>query len=410
VTRADSRIDAQLLGRIVLARFLELPLRSFSRVVMEAEASIARVGLARWVVAGQLRGSRFADNGEPRSSPVLADVVNEGGTLRLDYRRESYIREFAFNEAALMQHRQDPDFPVAWSALLSRLRLINTRNRLTHAIARAMLTEQAGYLRSGNALRLVPFTQAMLSARLRSAPDLVVIADAGRISRLVRAMSIALPGGQVVPFGTLFPKPRQIHRHLVECVIREEKNRMLHGELHEPLSDKDITHLLQKEYGVRLLRRTVASIRHDLAIPDYRNRCGRMGYVAATEGFSALVPLTAQTLRSAIPAQPGIYEIRATATGAVEGRGNGWVEQEQGVRPAQPHVLYIGSSGDLRKRLGDHLRGSSDNMLLFQHIARGAARVRYCVVSDAWRAAERKLYEVFCTTFGGPPPCNRMSP
>ncbi len=43
--------------------------------------------------------------------------------------------------------------------------------------------------------------------------------------------------------------------------------------------------------------------------------------------------------------------------------------------PPGPHrVVYIGSAGDLRKRLGDHLRGSSDNPLLYRHIADGAAR------------------------------------
>ncbi|MEJ0045633.1 MAG: GIY-YIG nuclease family protein [Rhodospirillales bacterium] len=86
----------------------------------------------------------------------------------------------------------------------------------------------------------------------------------------------------------------------------------------------------------------------------------------------------------------------------------GWINKE--INPARPGVIYIGSSGDLRKRLGDHLRGNSDNMLLYSQIADGAARVRYCLISEAWRTAERKLYEVFCDTFGAPPPCNRMSP
>lgn len=46
--------------------------------------------------------------------------------------------------------------------------------------------------------------------------------------------------------------------------------------------------------------------------------------------------------------------------------------------PVVPHgVVYIGSAGDLRKRLGDHLRGSSDNTLLYRHVADGAARVRF---------------------------------
>jgi RNA polymerase sigma-54 factor len=36
--------------------------------------------------------------------------------------------------------------------------------------------------------------------------------------------------------------------------------------------------------------------------------------------------------------------------------------------------------------------------------------VRFRLVSEGWRWAERDLYRVFCETFGTPPLCNRMSP
>ena len=78
--------------------------------------------------------------------------------------------------------------------------------------------------------------------------------------------------------------------------------------------------------------------------------------------------------------------------------------------PGSHGVVCIGSTGDLRKLLGDHLRGSSDNVLLYKHLTDGAARVRFRLVSEEWRWAERDLYRVFCETFGTPPLCNRMSP
>jgi len=144
-----------------------------------------------------------------------------------------------------------------------------------------------------------------------------------------------------------------------------------------------------------------------LAIPDCRSRSQRMNYLAATEGFSALVPLTPQALRTAVPAQPGVYEIRAALDSPMRSEA-GWLEKST---PPGPHgVVYIGSTGDLRKRLGDHLRGSSDNMLLHYPLSDGVARVRFRLVSEGWRRAERDLYRVFCETFGTPPLCNRMSP
>ncbi|WP_218136992.1 GIY-YIG nuclease family protein [Paraburkholderia lycopersici] len=403
-------MDPDLLGKIVLARFLELSLRSFSRAVATADADIGRLGLAAWVEIGRLSGSHLEDarqNGP--ANPTLGRIADSNGVLVLRYARESYIREYRLDEAALEHRVRRAALAQNQSALLGRLRLINTRNRLTDALAGAAIAAQEHYLRSGAPLTLTPLTQGLLSARLRADPQLAVVADEGRVSRLVRRLSLTTADGRIVPFATLAPKPRQVHRHMVESVIREEKSRMLRGDLQTPLTDDAIARILAQDYGVRVLRRSVASIRRDLAIPDSRNRRARMGYVAATEGFSPLLPLTAQTLRACVPDQPGVYEIRANAEAAQHGSSGSWTDS--GLARATPtDVVYIGSSSDLRQRLGHHLRGSSNNMPLFQCIARGAARVRYCVVEEAWRAAERMLYEVFCVTFGAPPSFNRMSP
>lgn len=133
-----------------------------------------------------------------------------------------------------------------------------------------------------------------------------------------------------------------------------------------------------------------------------------MNYMTATEGFSALVPLTPKVLRGVVPAHPGVYEIRAISAPGAGGDGSA---SETGALPPGPHdVVYIGSAGDLRKRLGDHLRGSSDNALLYRHIADGAARVRFRLIGDGWRRVERELYRLFCETFGTPPLRNRISP
>lgn len=405
-------MDPQLLGKIVLARFLEIPLARFNRTVIEAEALIGKLRLERWIGVGQLADARLcagpADTDAPRSALTLGTVLDGAHGPVLAYHRESFTREYRFAEEEIGQLVARAAWPEGCAGLVSRLRLINTRNRLSHALVNAVLTAQAAYLRTGDPLRLVSLPQALISARLRADPALSVVADAGRVSRLVRALTLTLPGGRVAPLGELVPKPRQVHRHLVECIIREEKERMLQGALGAPLSDGDIAAILRREYGADLLRRTVASIRQDLAIPDSRGRRQRMAYLVATEGFSALMPLTPQILRTAVPPHPGVYEIRTTGASGAEEKAKGWISR--GAKPSRAGVIYIGSSGDLRKRLGDHLRGNSDNMLLHSQIAGGAARVRYCLVNEAWRVAERRLYEVFCETFGEPPPCNRMSP
>ena len=263
----------------------------------------------------QLEGAQVAhdatDIHQTQASPVLGEIREASRSLMFLYHCDSYAREYRFDEEGVNHLMSRPDFPAEWAGVLRRLRLINTRNRFTHALMQAVLASQAAYLRSGQALALLPLTQAEISAWLRSESNLSVVADPGRISRLVRVLSIALSHGEAVPLGGLFPKLRQVHCHFVDHVIKREKAWLFQGALWELLTDEAIAAILEREYGIRLLRRTVANIRHDLAIPECRSRNQRMNFLAATEGVSALVPLTPQALRTAVSAQPGVYEIRA---------------------------------------------------------------------------------------------------
>lgn len=409
---SNNKIDAALLGKIVFARFLEMPLRGFDRFVARVESSAEFSALTPWVTVACLEGAQVmrgaVDIPPTPSSSILGEVHEMGGRLMLVYRRESFAREYLFDEAGLHRLRSCEDFPKDTAGTLHRLRLINSRNRLTHALVQAVFESQAEYLLSGEPLSLLPLTQAQMSERLRAQQGLSVVADAGRISRLVRGLSIALPNEKTIPLAGLFPRPRQIHCYFVDHVIKREKAWIGKGVLEEPLSDEAIAQILEREYGVRLLRRTVANIRHALAIPDCRSRSHRMNYLAATEGFSALVPLTPQAVRSVVPAQPGVYEIRLDSLSGPGGENNSSARR---ILPPEPHsVVYIGSAGDLRKRLGDHLRGSSGNTLLHRYIAEGDARVRFRLISNGWRWVERELYRVYCETFGAPPLANLMSP
>lgn len=416
---AAHRLDVALLGKITLSRFLELPLRALDRLVTETEACADYRALSRWVAIDRTDRAPAGANLSTPASPTSSSSTLLGAVhitnrhsdgLAFAYRRDSYARLYRFDEAALCAAMARPGFSSGMTAVIHKLRLINSRNRLTHAMLQSVLELQAGYLQSGQTPLLSPLTQASLAERLRSNPQLSVIADPSRISRLARGMSIMLPQQNEVALSALFAKPRHIARHLVDHVIKKESAWILQGLLPAPLTDIAIAEMLARDHGVFASRRTIVNIRRDLAIPDCRNRSMRMFYLAATEGFSALVPLTSQMLRASVPAHAGVYEIRAAfLPRAAE---ESVVRNSAGlIVPPRPHsVLYIGSATNLRKRLGDHLRGHSDNQLLYQHIAGGIARVRFRLIDDGWRLAERNLYRVFCETFGAPPPCNRMSP
>lgn len=404
--KKNNNLDAPTLGKIVLARFLALPLKTYDRCVMRIESSSHFSALTPWVEPSLLSHVSVCDDATDVSIPssqVLGEVRVFRGRPTFVYCKSSFVREYRFDEAKIERIRHSHGFQREAASMLHRLRLINSRNRLTHALMEMLLDTQASYLISGDPLALVPLPQAHMSRLLLASGNLPMVPDAGRLSRLIRGLSFKMPDGKILPLSALFPHARQLHCHRIDFLIKGEKKLILEGRIDRPLSDDAIAELLANQYGVVLSRRSVAAIRHQLAIPDWRRRGERKDYLAATEGFSPLLLLTSQTLSTLVPQHSGVYEIRSTASHDDVGSGSG-------SSPSLPRVVYIGSTRDLRKRLTDHLRGNSGNAHLSGYLAEGRAKVRFRVVSEDWRSLERQLYDAYRETFGVPPPCNRMSP
>jgi len=401
--RTSNRPDAATLGKIILARFLALPLKSYERWVSRVETSAPFAALATRVEPGWIEGALLSHvDTLATTATTLGEVHQCAGRPTFHYDRPGFVREYRFDEEALRSLRQAGGLSAAQSNTLHRLRLINSRNRLTHALVATLLELQSGYLASGDRLALQALSQSEMSALLTQRQRLPLVADPGRLSRLIRVLSFRMSNGSTLPLGALFPSPRQLHAHRVDALIKKEQALMLNGALDLPFSDAALAEQLRQQYGVTPSRRTVVAIRHELAIPERRRRSERLGYLAATEQFSPLLPLTPQSLAAQVPPQAGVYEIRVP------------VGSEPGELQPDPQsplsatervaIVYIGSSSDLRKRLADHLRGSSGNLALAGYLASGMAKIRYRVVPHDWRAFERGLYRAYCASFGAPPP------
>ncbi|MGA7802574.1 MAG: hypothetical protein WCC36_17380 [Gammaproteobacteria bacterium] len=307
------------------------------------------------------------------------------------YASPCFDREYQFDKPSLARLLKTGGRDLA--ATVGRLRLVNTRNRLTHCLLGALAVLQQDYLLSGDPLRLHPLTQVALAAHLRSTANCTVIADPSRLSRLIRGLAVRIPAGPIVPLRTLCPRERDLYRLYVSDVITEERANMIARDDFSPLSDTAIGAVLSERFGARLLPRTVAYIRRDLGIPSFRNPARKARYVTATLKFSPVLPFSAEAVMREVPSQSGVYEIRVAYCDS-----------------CTCPVIYLGSARDLRKRLLDHLRGYSNNPTLHRYI-RGGTYLRYCPVPDGdWRTAEREAYQAFCESFGAPPSCNRMSP
>lgn len=398
----NKQLDAITLGKIVLARCLSQPLRYYERSIVDIERS-SHFRSVNWVVLGLLAGASVeSDFATHRSAPSsLGRIIHLDSEPVFIYRQVAFAREYSLDETIIGDLRASGSIADDQIALLHRLRLVNSRNRLTHALINSLLCAQRDFLVTGDPFMLVPLPQAQISRLINERAELPMVADASRISRLVSRLAITMPDGKILPLSRLFPSERLLHCHRLDFLIKSEKQLLLAGGIERPWTDAQLAGLMQQRYGPRLSRRSIAAIRHQLAVPDCRRRAALTDYRAATEGFSALLPLTQSALAAHIPPRAGVYEIRSPVT--AESRCPADAAERL-------PVVYIGSTSDLRRRLTDHLRGSSGNMPLHLHVVEGRAKVRFRIVEEHWRQVERHLYLTYQETFGVPPSCNRMSP
>ncbi len=382
----QEKLDPALLGKIIVARFLELPLHRFDLFVQRLESGQYFQKLSQVLRIRGIEGAKIAQDIDPEEK-TLGKIRWEGDTPELLYHKQSFLREYHFDDSDLEWVLQEKEIQQT----VHRCRLINTRNRLTYALTRFMIHYQATYLQTGDPKLLRPLTQIQISDGLSNDGLYSGVADPSRISRLIRTVSIKMPDSKILDLATLSPSYREVCCHFVSNMIKSERSLMDEGKLVDPLTDGEIAERVGMDFGTRLSRRTVAYIRRELGIPEGKERRQVRCYHVATAHFSPPMFLSTPILREAVPNEPGVYEIRSFVPGTSEG------------------VIYIGSTGDLRKRLHHHLQGAGNNRRLREKIAEGA-RFRFWIIREHWRDKEREIYRTFCATFGAPPECNRMSP
>ncbi len=387
--QSGKNLDPVRFGKILLSRFLELSLRRFDSFVKALDADPEILRLSGILSPDVLEGSRLSPS-PPPGPRTYGEIVMEDGLPEVLWHSPSFVREYRMDDAAIDRMLAEEGIRGNLGRIVRQLRLVNSRNRLTHHVVRYVLRAQAVYLDSGDPLRLRPLSHVRIAEKLPFNPWFTDGIDSSRISRILRDFPLIFPEGNVRALSDLCPNFRTICCHFVNAVIKSEKSLILKGVTKEPFSDDEVVRQLE-ELGVRISRRTVAHIRRTLGIPARTDRAEKRTYHEATEDFSPPLVLTSRTVRELVPGKAGVYEIRSFLPGAPEG------------------AIYIGSAGNLRKRLTYHLYATHGNTLLRKRIEEGA-RVRYRMVEEDWRKTERDIYRAFLATYGKPPECNRVSP
>ncbi len=331
--------------------------------------------------------------------------------LCVSYRHPGLAQEYLVDEGGMRCWRQSQSLSATEEeeilALRRRLRLINTRNRLTHMVLMGIAEHQGNYLASGDALHLKPLRQVALAEWIRGEMQSgsrfllpgskLELVDNSMISRLARNMSVLSPQGQNVPLRGLLPSTRDVHKRLIEAILDEEKEQIRRGDIEGAYTDEGIKERLEERFGVLISRRTVSACRQSMRVPSSYTRNSSHTYPPGLAHFSFHYPLNVASVKANAPEVPGVYEISLA-------------EMEVDYPLCSSEVVYIGSARNLRKRLRDHLRPSSKNGDLKVLLRDHQAVFRYIVKRRGIRAEEKALCQCFTLAYGALPCCNHIRP
>ena len=393
--------QGELIGKIILAEFLEYPMEEFINFIRELEELPLYQKLS---YEGIITRRYFPDAKAVREgslpSGVIAEVKNDG-SFSIHYSNAGFSIEYMVDNEKLQRiingRKLTEEDKKDVSEFLHKLRRISTRNRISHEILKGILKYQRDYFESGSELDLKPLRRAELVRVISKKNNGGVIIDTSRMCRLVRGISVITPQGKEVELRCLFLSKRNIMKRHIRVLLSSEREDMCGGRLKVPYTDEQLGRKLSDEHNLSITRREVAYCRKGLGILSYSKRVDSHGYPPLSANFSTIYPFTMSSVKNNTPKCQGVYELRLD---------NAKIDYQKG----SCGIFYIGSGGNLRKRLFSHLNPSSKNGRVKEFIKEKNCAFRYVQLPQGWEGEERRFYNLFVATFGDSPLCNRVSP
>jgi len=387
-------------GGIIYSGLLECPLNRYKKMIEQIEALPLFKKLP--VTVSYLSLAQPTGREDLVSSNIIAQIVESGQSLAIRYTYEGFNKKYIVStDCSGFSRRRDDDKSErgAITGLLYKLRRISSRNELTYQVIRGIIQWQGEYLRTGNPLDLVQLTQVALTKAISSENRVI---DNSWISRLIGGLSVITPSGEEKALKFFFPTNKQVNKFFIRYLLDKESEELVSGRLKKPYSDEQIRDILTRRRTAKdgrpnaqfsLSRRSVAHCRREMGIPVSKNRLS--GYLMAN--FSTVYNLTVESVLSNTPSSPGVYELRLVGKE---------VQYPKGKTP----IIYIGSSRNIKKRLREHLRQNGKNGHIKDYLSKFDCSFRYIQFSKNWKDEERKLYQLFVSTYGAAPKGNRVMP
>ncbi len=396
---ATTATRSTLIGKIVLARFLERPPASVLAAALKAEDVARRAGLFDGATPALRRTLLPGASHVPVAhgpDGVFAQVWVRNGTPHLVWRSLYFGCEYTVDWHRLGAWMAPADGECSEDILraVRTLLLVSTRNRIAHEVVRVLIGAQPDFLRTGAETRLVVLTERQV---VREARARLAVADASRVSRVLRSTVVLLPTGAPLPLRALCPSSRAVLRALLRDVLARERWLREQGLLLGAWTDEELACRVARRAGMRVSRRLVAYCRKSLGVPGASVRARRSGYMATTMDFSALRTLARPGILQGAPQAAGVYELRlAPGQPGYERRCAG--------------IIYFGKAKNLRRRLLAHATPNGRNQGLASHVRRAQVLFRIRLEAGDLTRAEQALYRQFVDTYGCPPACNTLHP
>ena len=341
----------EVIGRIILARFLSLSLKRYETEINKVESSgIIRDFFPDIITFKVFPRAGVAGDKERFPRNTVARIEEDNETFSIRYRFLGFAGEYCLDRGKLNRltgRENSAGFGKDEIGLLDRqLRLISTRNRITHLTLLGVIEHQSAYLKTCDPLKLVPLSQMRMSRWIKDQgyPSI----DNSMISRVITGTFVIMPDGKSRLLKDFFPSSREICKGYLKGILAEEGMELKSNRLDRPYTDEEIKVRLKELYNLKVSRRTVSYCRDQMGIPPFSRRTYDDTYPPTWAQFSPYFPMTASSVRENVPDMPGTYEL------SFENAGIEYPLETAG-------VFYIGSSKDIRKRLRAHLGCWSKN-------------------------------------------------
>ncbi len=189
-------------------------------------------------------------------SAVAGIELEDGSPVLAFFNREVWKGRYRVNREKLEQ------YAAALSAadgnkienLLKRLEFTDQRKTTLYRALELLISVQTDFLTSGEPSRRRPLSQRTLAKNLG--------VDTSVLNRLVSNKSVQLPWGTEAPMTTLLPSSKDVNKERLYALASERPD----------VSDAELGFALEKRYGVKLSRRSIAQYRKELSLGGKGNR------------------------------------------------------------------------------------------------------------------------------------------